>query len=175
MNAANFTACLAIVLASEGSAFVDDPHDPGGATRYGVTLATLSAWRAERGLATTIADVEALTPDTVAPLYEAEFWAPAHCPELPAGVDLMTFDAAVNTGVGRAIRMLQQALGVAADGLFGPQTRAALNQMKPAEIIQNQAADRRAYYRGLPTFNRYGRGWLERVERTEAAALKMAT
>lgn len=164
-----FAASLPIILASEGG-FVDDPADPGGATNLGVTLATLSSWR---GHLCTIADVEALTPADVAPIYEARYYNASHANDCPAGVDLMVFDEAVNTGVGRAITSLQTAAGVTPDGIVGPRTLAAVRGAEPEVLINAIAADRDAHYRSLPTFGRFGRGWLDRVERTRVAALGM--
>jgi lysozyme family protein len=166
-----FEACLPVILASEGG-FVDDPADPGGATNLGVTRATLSGWL---GRAATIAEVEALTPAAAAPIYRARYWNPAHAGDCPAGVDLMVFDEAVNQGVGRALTSLQSALGVAADGAFGPLTQAAIAAADPAGLIRSIAANREAHYRALPTFPRFGRGWLARLARTTALALTMST
>ena len=165
-----FEACLAVVLAAEGG-FVDDPADPGGATNLGITRATLSSWL---GRLATIADVEALTPALAGAIYRARYWNPAHAGKCPPGVDLMVFDEAVNQGVGRAIASLQTAAGVAPDGAFGPATRAAIAAAAPAELIRAIAADRIRHYRALPTFPRFGRGWLARVDRTTGAALEMA-
>lgn len=165
----SFAACLPVILASEGG-FVDDPHDPGGATNLGVTLATLSSWL---GHTATIADVEALTPEAVAPIYQARYFNAAHANDCPAGVDLMVFDEAVNQGVGRAITSLQIAAGVPADGRFGPRTLAAVRGAEPEVLINAIAADRDAHYRALPGFGRFGNGWLTRLERTRRAALAM--
>ena len=165
----SFADCLPIVLASEGGS-VDDPQDPGGATNLGITLATLSSWL---GRPATIAEVQALTPGAVAPIYQADYWNAAHCGDCPAGVDLMVFDAAVNQGVGRAIRALQAAVGVVADGGFGPATLAAVRAADPATTVNTIAASRGVFYRSLPTFPHFGKGWLARVARTQAAALKM--
>ena len=164
-----FEACLPIILASEGG-FVDDPADPGGATNLGVTRATLCGWL---GRAASAADVEALTPAAVAPIYRARYWNPAHAGDCPVGVDLMVFDEAVNQGVGRALASLQSTLSVAADGAFGPTTQAALTAADPARLIRAIAANREAHYRALPTFPRFGRGWLARLDRTTAFALGM--
>jgi lysozyme family protein len=166
-----FEACLPVILASEGG-FVDDPADPGGATNLGVTRATLSGCL---GGPATIAEVEALTPAAAAPIYRARYWNPAHAGDCPPGVDLMVFDEAVNQGVGRALTSLQAALGVAADGAFGPATLAALAAADPARLVRAIAANREAHYRALPTFPRFGRGWLARLERTTALALGMTT
>ncbi|HEY1753074.1 MAG TPA: glycosyl hydrolase 108 family protein [Caulobacteraceae bacterium] len=167
----SFEACLPVVLQSEGG-FTDDPRDPGGATNLGVTLATLSGWLSRPA---TIAEVEALTPAAVAPLYRARYYNASHAADCPAGVDLMVFDEAVNQGVGRAVTSLQACAGVAADGRFGPQSRAAVAGADPRALIGALAASREALYRALPGFRTFGKGWLARVERTRAAALGMVS
>ncbi len=134
----SFEACLPVILAAEGG-FVDDPHDPGGATNLGVTLRTLSGWF---GRQATLAEVKALTPAAVAPIYRARYYAPSHAGDCPPGVELMVFDEAVNQGVGRAFASLQSALGVTAGGAFGPATRAALGHADPAQLIHAIAANR---------------------------------
>ena len=86
----------------------------------------------------------------------------------------MVFDEAVNQGVGRALASLQSALCVTPDGAFGPATKAALGRADPADLIGAIAADRAAHYRALPTFPRFGRGWLARLAHTTDLALSMA-
>jgi len=169
VTAANFPNCLQIVLASEGG-FVDDPADPGGATNLGITLRTLASWR---GPDVTITDVQALTPEDVAPIYRADYFNAAHCDALPDGVDLMTFDCAVNQGVGKAIRTLQSAAATTPDGSFGPNTARAVAALSPVLIIEHMATLREAFYRSLPTFGRFGNGWLARLSRTAALAQGM--
>lgn len=165
----SFADCLPVILNSEGG-FVDDPQDPGGATNLGITLNTLSRWRKHTA---TVEEVEALTPADAAPIYQALYWNVAHCDDCPAGVDLMVFDEAVNQGPGRAVCTLQEAVGVTADGLFGPATTAAISAADPAATINAIAAARVAYYRTLSTFPRFGHGWLNRVQATTAKALAM--
>lgn len=166
----SFETCLPVILAAEGG-FVDDPHDPGGATNLGITQATLSGWL---GRPATIANVEDLTPAAAAPIYLARYYNPSHACDCPAGVDLMVFDEAVNQGVGRAICSLQAALGLAVDGRFGPAALSALRGADSAHLVQRIATDREAHYRSLPTFPRFGRGWLARLARTTSLALTMA-
>lgn len=86
----------------------------------------------------------------------------------------MVFDEAVNQGPGRAIRSLQAAVGVPADGQFGQSTLAAVQACAPADAINRIAADREAFYRSLPTFGHFGPGWMARLKRTQALALQMA-
>ena len=165
----SFDDCLPIILQSEGG-FVDDPQDPGGATNLGVTLKTLSGWL---GRAATVAEVRALTPADVAPIYRANYWNVVHGDDCPRGVDLMAFDEAVNQGPGRAIRSLQAAVATPPTGVFDAPTLAAVQACSPADAIGRIAADREAFYRGLSTFARFGAGWMARLQRTKGLALQM--
>lgn len=165
----NFSACLKFILAQEGG-YAWLKSDPGGATNLGVTIGTLSQWR---GHPCTVDDVKALTVADVTPIYQTEFWNAAHCPVLPSGLDLVVFDEAVNAGVGRAVRHLQQALGVTPDGMFGPASAAAAAGCAPVGTINALCDIRETFYRSLSTFSSFGKGWLARVERARAAGVGM--
>jgi uncharacterized protein (TIGR02594 family) len=172
-----FERALAHVLEMEGG-YSDDPYDPGGPTNKGITLSDFAKWR---GVTVTAfsrgALIEALKDiagDTVADIYRARYWQPASCGLLADAVALMHFDAAVNHGVGGATRVLQAALGVNADGEVGPQTLAAARAQSSRSIVERYAELRRARYRALPHFWRFGRGWMRRVDATEKLALGLA-
>jgi lysozyme family protein len=157
-----------VVLQSEGGHTVDQ----GGPTNYGVTQRALSAYL---GRAASVNEVMALTPVTVAPLYQANYWNPAHCNYLPAGVDLMVFDEAVNEGVGRAVRHLQTAVGVVSDGQYGEKTDTAVKAQKPAHLIQKLHDLNATYYDSLASiYPQDEKGWHARNDRTMASALSMA-
>ena len=94
MAAKNFDKCLKFVLQFEGG-FVNNPKDPGGPTNLGVTQATLSNFL---GRQATIAEVRALTPAKVAPIYRLKFWDHINGDDLPVGVDLAVFDFGVHSG-----------------------------------------------------------------------------
>jgi lysozyme family protein len=163
----NFDRCLAHVLKHEGG-YVDHPDDPGGATNYGITIHTLSDWLQRPA---TKADVKALTADVVAAIYRGRYWLQASCDRLPAGVDLMVFDSAVNSGVSRATRWLQQAVGATADGIVGPKTLDAVEARDTADTIRDLSRIRGAYYRSLRTFKTFGRGWMRRLGDVTETAL----
>ncbi len=74
----------------------------------------------------------------------------------------------VNHGVGAAIRMLQQVAKVTADGEIGSETLSAIGTRTVLDLIDDYAEVRRARYRALPHFWRFGRGWLRRVNATLA-------
>ena len=84
----------------------------------------------------------------------------------------MHFDCAVNQGVSRATRFLQQAVGTEVDGEVGPLTRAAAASMPVANALESYAHARRRHYKSLHHFWRFGRGWLRRVTRTLERAKK---
>lgn len=170
MANSDWNACLAFVFAAEGG-YVDDPMDPGGATNLGITLDVLSQWR--RG-AVTKDDVRNLGRDEAAAIYRTSYWNASRCADLPAGVDLMVFDASVNTGNGRSARFLQMAAGVTADGSIGPLTLAAIGRRPAAELINDLAQRRLAFYQNLPTYDRFGAGWRARVTEAQRHALRMA-
>ncbi len=170
MAAVNWNACLAFILAAEGG-YVDDPQDPGGATNMGITLRELSLWR--HGLVTK-PDVQALSRDEAASIYQANYWQVTHCPDLPSGVDLMVFDAAVNLGCSHAARLLQMAVHATPDGAIGPATLALVEAANPPLLITALARARADYYQGLATFAHFGAGWLARVQKASALAAQLA-
>lgn len=174
----DFDGALAHVLEMEGG-FTDDPYDPGGPTNLGITLGEYAAWRATRldasNRAELVADLKRLSIEAARAIYQRRYWTPARCDVLPAPLALMHFDAAVNHGHGAASRMLQEAVGADVDGEIGPETIAAAARASLSRAIDDYAALRRKRYRALPTFSRFGRGWLTRVDRTLARAKALTT
>lgn len=165
-----FDICLPRLLKHEGG-WSDHPSDPGGATNLGVTLGALSDWL---GRPATKAEVKALTVTRAAPIYKANYWRAAACDKLPAGVDYIVFDLAVNSGVARAKRYLQEALGVRADGVIGPLTLLAVQNTDADELIKRISEKRATFYRGLATFKTFGKGWMRRLDEVTKQALEDA-
>lgn len=157
---ATFDHALAVVLGHEGG-YVDHPADPGGATKFGITLPTLSLWR---GKTVTKAEVRALGRDEASAIYRARYWDTVRGDDLPAGLDLALFDFAVNSGPSRAISTLQEILDVPADGRMGPVTIAALGTRGAEALVAELCARRLAFLRRLTTFPVFGKGWIRRVE-----------
>jgi lysozyme family protein len=170
-GAERFAICLPLILEHEGG-YVDHPQDPVGATNLGITIGTLSRWL---GREATKAQVRALTPTSVAPIYRAYYWLPVKGDAMPAGVDYAVFDYAVNSGVGRAVRHLQDILGVTVDGAIGAETMAEIGRQNPDFVIRALCERRLDYLKSLPTWPTFGRGWERRVQRVEDHALEMAT
>jgi uncharacterized protein (TIGR02594 family) len=164
-----FERALAHVLEMEGG-YSDDPYDPGGPTNKGILLREYAEWRGVTldtlNTDTMKRELQRIPTETVRAIYLERYWRPASCAEMPAALAMMHFDAAVNHGIGAAIRMLQQAVGTDVDGEIGPLTRAAVAQSPLAKTLAVYAEIRRRRYRALPHFWRFGRGWLRRVDAT---------
>lgn len=171
MANASFDFALETVLGFEGG-YVNHPLDPGGATKFGITRATLQR---ARGRDVAIAEVMALTRHEAAVIYREHYWHAVRADELPAGVDLAVFDTAVNSGPARAIRLLQQAAGVVTDGRIGPVTLASVEAQAPHALIERYCAARLSFLERLRHFQVFGRGWRRRVERVEERAKQLAT
>lgn len=154
--------------------YSNDPYDPGGPTNRGVTLEVYARFKNETvddtSRARLIAELKRIPDATVTAIYRQRYFDPASCPVFTAPLALMHFDAAVNHGVGAAIRMLQGVGGVTADGEIGPETLSAIGAKSLADLLDDYAETRRARYRALPHFWRFGRGWLKRVDATLALA-----
>ena len=159
-----FARAYARVRVYEGGN-VDDPRDPGGRTSRGVTQRVYTAWLRRQGLLS--ADVWTATDAQVAAIYRALYWDKAACDELPAGVDFVVFDGAINSGVGQSVRWLQRSLvgyPGAVDGAIGDVTLHAVGQDEDNDaLVARYCAGRLGTLRGLKTWRTYGKGWSARI------------
>lgn len=169
MTAANFATCLRLTLAYEGG-WSDHPSDPGGATMKGVTLKTYSDWL---GRLATKAELRAIPQAHVEAIYRRWYWDAVAGDSLPAGLDLVAFDAAVNSGVSRGAKWLQGAVGAFADGQIGPKSIAAARAADHDRAVDAACDARLHFLRALRTWSTFGNGWSARVAKVRAAALAM--
>lgn len=171
------------IVAREGG-FVNDPDDPGGATKYGVTIGTARAL----GLDidgdgdVDMADIRALTREDAEAVFLEHYFAKPGIAQLPEALQASVFDMYVNAGR-NAVKILQRLLGqmgqaVAVDGRIGPQTTEAAKAA--ATVSARHLADaygiaRRNYYLKLadarPSLRKFARtrkggkgGWIKRAE-----------
>lgn len=150
-----FDEAFTRLLGHEGG-YSNNPADPGGETMWGVTIAVARA----NGYAGPMRD---LPVDLSKAIYLRSYWTPAGCDSVPESIRFDLFDMAVNAGVKTAIKALQRAAGVSADGVLGPVTLAAVAQINGDRLrLRFNAARLRAYAdaKAWPTF---GRGWVLRV------------
>ena len=171
------------IVAREGG-FVNDPDDPGGATKYGVTIGTMK----RLGLDLTgdgrvgEADVRALTRTKAKQIFIDDYFQRPRISELPEVLQASVFDMYVNAG-GNAVKILQRLLRdmgqqLTVDGAIGPQTilaaRLALDAA-PEHLADAYGIARRNYYYALAdrrvASRKYARrrdggkgGWITRAE-----------
>jgi lysozyme family protein len=171
------------IVAREGG-YVNDPDDPGGATKYGVTLATLQRLGLDltRDGKVTLADVQALSRDQAVEIFVEHYFNRPGISGLPVMLQASVFDMYVNAGA-NAVRILQRllvemGLSLAVDGQIGPQTRAVAAQaaeMAPQFLADAYGIARLNYYYSLadarPASRKYARrrdggkgGWILRAE-----------
>lgn len=165
----NFESALKAVLHHEGG-YSNNPADPGGMTNLGVTKAVWEEWV---GHEVDEKAMRALTPAQVAPMYKAKYWDKVKGDDLPEGVDYAVFDAAVNSGPGRAAKWLQACVGVDPDGGIGPKTLAAVAAFDPAELVEDYAKRRLSFLMDLPHWGTFGKGWSRRVAEVQNVASSM--
>jgi lysozyme family protein len=170
MAASSYDAALARLLAHEGG-YSDHPSDPGGPTKFGITI---HDYRRHVKADATAADVRTMPREAAKTIYRAKYWAALACDALPPGLDYCVFDYGVNSGIARAAKVLQRLVGVADDGRIGPVTLAAVGRRDAGELVARMCDERLAFLRSLRTWAVFGRGWGRRVAEVRAVALAMA-
>lgn len=168
----NFNKCLEMLLVHEGG-FVNHPQDPGGMTNLGVTARVWQEWV---GHDVDEKQMRALTPEMVAPLYKRKYWDACRADDFVSGLDYAVFDCAVNSGVGRAIKLLQGCVGATPDGGYGPITSALVKKAEqdPERLISMYCSKRLEFLEQLSTFATFGKGWSRRVNEVKEKALLLA-
>jgi lysozyme family protein len=151
------------ILGSEGGFTLDDT-DPGNwtggdvgigellGTKYGISAAQYPHL-----------DILNLTITDAARIYRDDYLKPLGVGRFRDGVAFQLFDLAVNSGPGRAIRLLQQAVGVVPDGEVGPITLAALRAREESDVIMLVVAARIDFMRRLSSWRHHGNGWMGRM------------
>jgi lysozyme family protein len=171
MAQSSFDKVMAFVLHEEGG-YVNDPHDPGGATNLGVTQRVYNGYRIRIGKG--VATVKGISMPEAAEIYRTSYWHTIHGDELPVGIDLCVMDAAVNSGPGQAAKWLQACVGAPIDGFIGHVTLSRAMVTRDRIALVNALCDRRlTFMQGLKAWVFFKKGWRARVERVRRAALDM--
>lgn len=152
--------------------FSNHPSDPGGATKFGITQATLSAWR---GHPVSIEDVRSLTREEARRIFYTRYWRPMRLDDVPYPAALMTYNCGVNSGPQRGGLFLQRALnrqgaGLTEDGAIGARTVAAADAAAQLRLVTDFSAIYEEFYRSLSTWPVFGKGWMSRLNEITAAA-----
>lgn len=166
---ASFADALPFILGNEGG-LSDDAVDKGGLTNFGVTQAVLADFKTCHPELSLPYSVEDLTEDEAAVIYHTDYW---RFDEFASQrVATKVFDLAVNMGLRRAVKILQEALpdnSIVYDGQIGPKTIQATNAADEAALLSklcDLASER--YWQIVhndPAQTRFLKGWLARANR----------
>ena len=104
-----------------------------------------------------------MTRNQAKEIYRVAYWERAKCSQYDSAIGFQMFDAAVNHGIGNAVRMLQRGVGVADDGKVGQITLNAIKAKSVDDVLVLFNAERLGFYAKLNTFPSFGRGWTRRV------------
>lgn len=151
------------IIGHEGG-FTDDPADRGNwtsgiigkgklkGTKYGISAMSYPEM-----------DIQKLTKRDAAIIYKRDYLDRIGAQNFRPAIAFQLLDAAVNSGVRRALLLLQQAIGVSPDGIIGPVTRARLIAMDEADVIMRFLAERLDFIVQIKTYPIYGKGWTARI------------
>jgi len=152
----NFDTAVQRLIDDFEGGYSDHPKDPGGKTMYGITenTARIAGYKG---------DMRELPLDLAKRIYRHEYWDAVRAEELPIGIRYIMFDAAVNSGPPQAIKWLQRSAGVNADGIFGPKTMRAVQEMGADTLRMRLLSQRLRFMADLSTWPAFGRGWARRI------------
>lgn len=180
---ANVPIVMDWVRKHEGG-YAERSTEGGGAVNMGVTFTVFKAWRLLGGQPEpTFADLKAMTRDEASAIYEAQYLAAVHFDDLPSGLDYAVYDASVLGGPTGALKLLQEALGLTVDGVWGMVTRWAANHRPLPALIDKYCDTRLAKYRTFKTWNKvavaksgktWGQIWTDRIEQVRKRAHDLA-
>lgn len=147
----NFDIAFDRLIGHEGG-YVNHPSDPGGETHWGISK------RSYPNL-----DIRNLSRTQAKEIYRRDYWERANADSYDPAIGFQVFDAAVNSGIGNAVRFLQRAVGVADDGYVGPITIAAVRLLTVPDVLMRFNAERLDFMTQLSTWPSFGRGWARRI------------
>ena len=163
VDSITFDEAFKRLIGHEGG-YSTDRRDPGNWTGGRVGVGTLKGTKF--GLAANTypnLDIKNLTLAQAKAIYKKDWWDKLGADGMHSAIVFQLWDFAINAGKSRAIKELQQAVGVPADGIIGPQTLAAVNAHDLNDVILSLTAERLKFYTSLSTFKTYGKGWTNRV------------
>ena len=147
----NFDVAFDRLMDHEGG-YVNDPNDPGGETKYGISKRSYPD-----------EDIQGMTKDRAKQIFRRDFWDKVNADRLHDGVAWQAADFAYHSGPETAVRYLQRALGVADDGHWGPRSQAAAEEVSETDQIMRLIGERLDFLTRLKNWPHHGRGWARRM------------
>ncbi len=136
--------------------YENDPDDPGGETKFGIDK------RSHPDI-----NIKTLTRQKAKEIYYSDYWLPVAADKLKPKTAWAVVDCGVNCGKGRAIKWLQESVGTRQDGIIGPLTIKAANELDDTDLARMIVNRREQYYKDLnkqARFKKFYKGWINRNE-----------
>jgi lysozyme family protein len=121
-------------------------------TKYGISAASYPS-----------IDIKNLTLEQAKGIYIKDYWNKLGLDRLPPEMAFDMFDTAVNSGVSRAIKLLQHTVGTIEDGIIGPKTLDIASDFIPSVLKMRFNANRLLFMTNLNAWDDFGKGWARRV------------
>lgn len=159
----NFDQSFEFLIGHEGN-FSNDRDDPGNWTGGKVGVGELKGTKFGISAASyPRIDIKNLTVPDAKSIYRRDFWGNVRAEELPGSLGFQVFDCAVNSGVDRAVKWLQEAVGTKIDGDFGPKTMAAVQATPEDKIELRLNGIRLCFMTECAVWPKYAKGWARRI------------
>lgn len=146
-----------VIIAEGGSKITDNPKDPGGLTKYGISKKSYP-----------LLDIRNLSESDAIAIYKRDYWDKIQGDRLPYNVAYAIFSYAVNRGVGVAARYAQRVVGAVEDGAMGAMTIAAIIAKGEKPFLEQYLALAKIGYENLvagnPSLSGFLKGWSNRVD-----------
>lgn len=145
--------------------FVNDPVDVGGATNSGVTLSTFQHYY---GIDKDANDLRRMTDKQWTNIFLQGFWYKCKADQIiNPSVAYLLVDWSWHSGTKTAIKAIQSILGVAQDGIMGPQTLKAINNVDGENLFYRLFNARQNFLYDLirrrPSYKKYEKGFMRRI------------
>ena len=163
VDSISFDEAFRRLIGHEGG-YSNDKRDPGNWTGSKVGVGILKGTKF--GLAANTyptLDIKNISLAQAKDIYKKDWWDKLGANGMHSAVVFQLWDFAINAGKKRAIQELQQAVGVALDGVIGPKTMEAVNAHDLNDVILTLTAERLKFYTSLSTWATWGKGWTNRV------------
>ena len=164
---ANFDKFYQTLLKYEGG-WVDNPHDKGGATKYGITIGEwlISGYDKDKDKDVDKQDLKLITPEDAKPIAKRKYWDKISGDSIKSqSVAEFLMDWAYMSGPSRPIKKVQEILGLTVDGVIGTKTITAINNTEPKTFNKLKESREKFFYAIVannPSQKVFLKGWLNR-------------
>lgn len=176
---ATFEEAIPTVLKHEGK-LSNNPRDPGGITKFGVSLRYLQSlsdfnYDFDRDGDIDHDDIKKLSFEEACKIYKKHWWDQYEYGRITdQSIATKLLDMAVNMGQKQAVKLLQRACkkisgdgSIAVDGVLGPKTVNTVNLINPVRLLEVLRSEQAAFYQQLisanPRLAVFEKGWLKRA------------